>query len=530
MNGPAIAEGSSSPAATLRFSARRLPWPAIAFLTLTAAVSLIWSHYKLLVPDELFVLQTGSVSSLGQIVHIQRAYPICLDPLFYHAVVHSAIGLFGASALVLRLPSLLGFLLMQVCLFVFVRRMASERAAIFALAFPALTLTLYYSAQARPYGLLLGLFALTMVSWQTAIRLVPRRGLALVTLALAIALTLNTHYFGVLILVPLCGAELVRSVQRRRLDLPVVASIGAGMAGFIFVLPFMGAAAEFRQRYYNTGQAGPHIILQAYRAILVEPVEAGSRMQHLLAICLVVLAVPLFWAGLRQFRGGTLSLPGAEAVFLVLLAGLPFCWYWVGRYGVHSLEIYYVLGTLVGISPLLAVALGPLLLGERSGKAILVLLFVAIACAGVLRILASRNRGQEFMSSLVVSPEIKAALMARPSQPIYFEDLIGYEMARYYEPDPEVRSRMVLAYSMDQELYWNGSDSNVLVVMHMRNFPIFPIVPYESVTAQPGDHLLAIIKKDSWDWSARAFAASGADVKPIGPALGGDLVSVRFHP
>jgi hypothetical protein len=530
MKGSATAGESPSPAKASSLVIGGFPLPAIVFLALTAAVSLLWSHYKLLVPDELLVLQTDSVSSIGQIIHIQRAYPICLDPVFYHAVVHSAISLFGSSALVIRLPSLFGFLLMQVCLFVFVRRIASERAAIFALAFPALTLTLQYSAQARPYGLLLGLFALTMVSWQTAIRSERPSALALVALALSIAITLNTHYFGVLLLAPLCGAELLRTFQRRRLDIPVLVSIGVGMAGFIFVLPFMRAAAEFRQHYYAAGQSGLHLILVAYRWILVEPLEASARLPHLQAICLVLLAIPLSWACIRQFRSGTLLLANAEAAFLVLLAGLPFCWYLAGRYGAHSLELHFVLGTLVGISPLLAIALEPLMQSERAGKTVLVVLFAAITCAGTSRIHASRTVGQEFMSSLVVDPEIKAALMASPSQPIYFEELSRYEMARYYEPDPEVRSRMVLVYSRDQELYWNHSDTLALTAMHMRSFPVFPIIPYEWATAQPGSQLFVIDRKDPWDWSGRAIAASDADAKPLGSAFGGDLVSVRFHP
>jgi len=36
---------------------------------------------------------------------------------------------------------------MQVCLFFFVRRLAGERAGVVAVAFPALTATLFYSAE-----------------------------------------------------------------------------------------------------------------------------------------------------------------------------------------------------------------------------------------------------------------------------------------------------------------------------------------------------------------------------------------------
>ena len=156
------------------------------------------------------------------------------------------IRLFGVNPLVLRLPSVLGFLLMQGCLFYFVRRIASERAAVFALAFPVFTVVFWYTEQVRPYGLLLGLFGLAMLSWQTAVRRQAHRTWALVVLALTIALAINTHYYGLLLLAPLCAAELVRARQGRRVDIPVLLSIGAGMAGAVFLLPFLKGAAQFR--------------------------------------------------------------------------------------------------------------------------------------------------------------------------------------------------------------------------------------------------------------------------------------------
>lgn len=128
----------------------RVQLTAIAFLILTAVVSLLWSHYKLVWWDEFLVLWTDNTSSIGQIVHIQRTYPISLDPLTYHAMAHAAIRVFGVGAFAIRLPSLLGFLLMQICLFLFVRRVAGERAAVFALALPALTTTFITRWKAGP--------------------------------------------------------------------------------------------------------------------------------------------------------------------------------------------------------------------------------------------------------------------------------------------------------------------------------------------------------------------------------------------
>ena len=55
----------------------------VVFVCVTAAVSLAWSHTKLLSQDEMYEFQTDSVRSLAELVHVQRTWPISLDPLLY---------------------------------------------------------------------------------------------------------------------------------------------------------------------------------------------------------------------------------------------------------------------------------------------------------------------------------------------------------------------------------------------------------------------------------------------------------------
>jgi uncharacterized membrane protein len=142
----------------------------VVFVCLTAAVSLGWSHAKLMSQDEMYQFQTDSVGSLTELVQVQKTWPISLDPLLDHALAHGAMQVFGVGAFAERLPALAGFLLMQVCLFFLVRNWAGDRAGVVAAAFPAVTATLYYSAEGRPYGLLLGLYALALLCWQIAVR------------------------------------------------------------------------------------------------------------------------------------------------------------------------------------------------------------------------------------------------------------------------------------------------------------------------------------------------------------------------
>jgi hypothetical protein len=521
-------------------SARSFPLAAILFLLLTATLSLLWSHHKLMSQDEFFVLQTDSVASVSQLIHIQRTTPISLDPLVYHLLAHAATRVFGAGAFALRLPSLLGYLLMQLCLFFLVRRffkdgIAGERAGLIALAFPALTATLFYSAEGRPYGLLLGLYALTFLTWQTAIRRSENPGTprpasgtwALPLLSLSIALTINAHYFGILLLIPLCAAELFRTLQRRRLDIPVLTAILIGMATILFALPFQKAAGEFRQHYYNGGTVSLHAVTQSYRALFIDYTHLSLRTQHFIALAFVIAAFALIIGCVYRLKSGTPQIPRAEIVFILILAALPFFGFLLARFVTHSIEVRYVLGAIIGITILLAIVLAPILRRDASFRITLAFLFTAIIASGLIRIHTEERTTHEILSSLIVSPELKAAVLASPTQLLYIQDMGHFEVASYYEPDAFLRSHLALLYSRDNEIRWNQHDTVSLTAMHMRAFTGFPIVPYEQLREQPGPHTLVLFHS-GWDWTDQALAEDRAQVTSLGRALDGDAVSIRF--
>ncbi len=504
-----------------------MPLAAIAFLILTAAVSLLESHcYYLVGGDELLELWGDNASSLTQLIHIQRTLPLAIDPFFYHGLTFLGIRLFGVNPLVLRLPSALGFLLMQGCLFYFVRRIASERAAVFALAFPMFTVVFWYTEQVRPYGLLLGLFGLAMLSWQRAVRRQAHRTWALVVLALTIAVAINTHYYGVLLLAPLCAAELVRARQGRRLDIPVLLSMGAGMAGAVFLLPFLKGAAGFRS-HYQTEAVPPLVITQSYNFILLGHSAFSTHANHLLAIALALLIVLVLGSCVRQMRSKTLNLPDAEFVFLITLAALPFFGFLLGRFVTHTMEPRYVFGSIIGIAALLAIALVPILRNNTIGRIALFVLFAAFVCKGAVGIRAVQRARQDALSYLILSPEVKAAITASPSKLLYLQDIDLFGFMAYYEPDADVRSHMALVYSRDQEIRWNHSDASSLTALHLKSFTPYIILPYEGLTTQPGEYVF-VVEQGGWNWIEHAFASEHVELKYVGKLGGNDVVSVRF--
>lgn len=508
-------------------SSRGTSFAALLIVLLTAAVAFTWSHVKLLSQDEFFVLQTDTVRSLGELIHIQRSYPISLDPLVFHALAHACTKFFGPTALALRLPSIFGFLLMQVCIFFATRRIAGPRAALIAMAFPALTATLFYAPEARPYGLLLGFYALAFLAWQTAIRRTERRTAALVILAVTIALTLNTHYFGILMLVPICIAEFVRTLSRRRLDIPVIAAIVIGMAGIVFTLPFQKAAGEFRKHYYNAGAVNARAVSQAYRSLFINYTTQPLAVQRIEAILLVVFALALIVLCIRNLRASTVTLPAPELTFLLALAALPLFGVALAIFVTHSIEVRYVLSAIIAIAIFFAIAVEPWSSRRLSSSTLTALLAFGILFGGVLRIRDEQHKSKQELALLVLPPAIKAQLLSMPDSHLYIQDMGRFEVASYYEPDPEVRSRITLLYSHEDELRYDRHDTASLTAEHMRHFTGFHIVPYAQLKAAPGEHFLVLFHS-GWDWTDQALAADHAHVTALGPALDGDAAVIQI--
>ena len=541
----------------------------VLFVCVTAAVSLGWSHAKLMSQDEMYQFQTDRVRSLGELIRVQQTWPISLDPLLDHALSHGAMQVFGVGEFGLRLPALAGFLLMQVCLYFFVRNLAGERAGAVAAAFPAVTATLYYSAEGRPYGLLLGLYALAVLCWQVASRgsransadsgektvqnpavggqrsAVSEahgswRGWALVGLAAAIAATLNAHYFGILLLAPVCAAEGWRTLARRKVDWAVCGAIVVGMLGLLGTMPFLPVAGEFRKNYYNGGTVGLHDITRAYRSMLVDYTQMSGTAQHVWMAALVVFAVGMVW-GCRRVANPThrettamngapgFSMSDAEWVLLVVLAAMPFGGYALARLVTHSFEARFALGAMVAIAAMVGVALAPWLRRDAVFNVALVALGLGIVGGGGVRIHAERQKTAARLASLVLPAEMKAALLASGDGRLYVQDMGAFEEDRYYEPDRDVQARMTLVYSGAEELRWNRHNTMALTAMHLQQFTDLPVVSYGELRARHGEHV-CVLFHTGWDWTdRRPFAVGGAAVRMLGKAMGGDVAAVKFR-
>jgi hypothetical protein len=419
---------------------------------------------------------------------------------------------------------------MQLCLFYFVRNLAGQRAGLVAMAIPSLTWTLYYAAEGRPYGLLLGSTAMALLCWQVATRRGDggmARTWPLVGLAIGLIVTLNVHFYGVLVLIPICGAELVRTLLRRKLDVPMLAAIGTGVASLAATIPYIKASGEFKKHYY-VGVVPVHMLTQPYRQMLMDYTTYPKAVQSVLVVVILLCGVGVAWGWWRAVvvRRSVVA-PVTEWAMVFLVALLPVFAFALGRLVTHALEARHSIGAIVGVSTLIAVAVAALLERRAVFYGVLTAMLVGSVVVNGGRIREAASETRSTLAELSLPENLHAAVDGSKDKNIYFQDLGKWEVASLYAA-PELRSRLVLVYSLDEEMNRQGHDTMYLTAVHTKHLSDQPILSYDQLRRMPGDHVFAAYHGD-WDWTDGAFAEQAAEVQPMGRAFGADLVKVRFR-
>ena len=503
---------------------------SVARLVLLASlvVILMQSYVRPMEPDEMYGYFTAAESSAWAVLRTQMRAPISLDPPTYQLLSHGAMDVVGANALGARLPSILGFLLMQWCLFVFVRRLAGVWAGWFAMIFPLATFTLHYAAEGRPYGWMLGMYGASLVCWQSAARREDEgtdedRFWILVGLGASLVGAITSHFFGLLILIPVGAAELARTLARRKLDPGVLTAIGVGIASVVTLLPFKAAVTVYREHYY-TRMPGVRTVSLAYRRLFLEyPDGWGPGAQRNALIVLTAFVLGIFWLALRRFRRRPVGEPIADWVAAAVLAALPFFGYAFALLVTKTIEVRYVMPALLGLTILLALGLEPVFRKPAGAKialgAVIAVAMVSIGGIGSMD-LASRAALRQEMAGISDSGN---------GETLYTVDM-GKFVTHWFYADDTLRGRLTYVYSQDREIALMDHDVNYLTAIFMaRMAPGVRVASYEQFLEDSSDgtaSLVVVYPDSGWDWMPRELRESDAVVTPLGTALGGSLERV----
>jgi len=196
-------------------------WPLAALMLLAAALRLSTLDLQSLWYDEAFtpvhVLHPSLWATLRSVVHTENTPPL------WYIVEWADTRALGTGAIALRLPSALAGIATVAVAWAIGRELAGRRAAILCAAIVAVNpLFVWYSQEARAYGLFVLSAAVAMLCFLRAEREpTPRR---MAAFALSTAVALLTHYFALFLAIPMV-LWLVRERSRRRAALPAIAAL-----------------------------------------------------------------------------------------------------------------------------------------------------------------------------------------------------------------------------------------------------------------------------------------------------------------
>ncbi len=202
-------------------------------------------------------------------------------PLSFYVGTRASLEVLGDGGIAMRLPELLGFLLMSVCVFSFVERRTSPLYGLLAAVFPVATIAYGYAYEARAYGLVLGFSAAALLCWQVAAEGRHRR-LAAAGTAVALAAAVGSHYYAVLILIPLLAGEAARATARRQVDWLVLASFCGALVPLAAFAPLIAEAEDYSTTFW--AQPTWHAAIRFYPDSLMDRalglVMAGLRRRR----------------------------------------------------------------------------------------------------------------------------------------------------------------------------------------------------------------------------------------------------------
>lgn len=393
--------------------------------------------------DELFTFYTSRLASISDIWSALLTGADQIPP-FFHLLTRTSFSLFGINHLSVRLPEILGFWIMSLCLFHFVSKRSSALYGFAAMLFPLATAAYDYAYEARPYGLLLGLSALSLVCWQSAAE-GRRRKLSLIVLTVSLAAALSSHYYAVLIFFPLAVGEVVRSLARRRVDLAVWMAFGLATSSLLVFLPLIESSKSYSAHFWSPPRwisvpgfyyflLGPAVLPLA-AALIVSVLPPPSDVNH----------------SIRRNHGTSFMIPLHEIAAVFGFVAIPVVALIVAELVTGAFTYRYALPAVIGFSILFAFAARTMM----NGRSIVGATFVISLCVGFVFV-AVRNFQSLNATSL---NQIKTYEFLRSNGesklPIVASDLHTFMLLAYYAPR-DISSRLVYLADPQASLRYLG--------------------------------------------------------------------------
>ena len=180
-------------------------------------------------------------------------------------------------------------------------------------------------------------------------RALAHRRLAALGTAVSLAAAVGSHYYAVLILIPLLVGEITRSTVRQRIDWLVLGSFCGALVPLAAFAPLIAEAEDYSTTFW--AQPTWHAAIRFYPDSLMD-----RALGVVVAVCASIVVFAAWRArGTRRPAGFRLP-PSHELAALVALVLLPFFGVALGKLVTGAFTDRYVLSAIVGIAIVLAFA------------------------------------------------------------------------------------------------------------------------------------------------------------------------------
>ena len=170
------------------------------------------------------------------------------QPPFYDLIVRALRSVVSSDSLLIRLPSTIGFFLMCVCIFVFVRKHVPSLYAMLA-ALTVVRIAWPYAFEGRVYGIELGCISMALICWQTVDKTAKAR--TNVGLAISLAAAIAFHYFAALVICALFAGELIRSWKLKKIYVGTLTALMVPLLMLPLHLPLIRAGSPFVKYFWS---------------------------------------------------------------------------------------------------------------------------------------------------------------------------------------------------------------------------------------------------------------------------------------
>lgn len=171
---------------------------------------------------------------------VMTALKMGLDslPPTYYWLAQGFSAVLGQTPLAIRMPAILGYFLFPLSVFFLLRRRVSWQVAFAAMFFTCVTAADWARTTARPYGIVVGGFAVAAAAWADLPNSRNRRRRCLLIYA-GLSLALLVHFLAVYVVAALAVAELLRSRHERRIHWDCWIALAASFATLLLWFPLI---------------------------------------------------------------------------------------------------------------------------------------------------------------------------------------------------------------------------------------------------------------------------------------------------